>query len=120
MAGAYVVVAAGVESVSRVPLGSSRPATRGERTAARYPGGLVNQGVSAEFGAERWKLDREALDTFSAESHRRASVAIDAGDFDAEIIPVPLPGGREHARDETVRGATTAEGLADLRIFPHR
>ncbi|MET0197307.1 MAG: thiolase family protein [Rhodococcus fascians] len=115
MAGAYdVVIAAGVESMSRIPLGSSRPATRGERTAARYPDGLVNQGVSAELVATKWKFDRDQLDAFSAESHRRASEAISRGAFDAEIIPVPVGDG-EHTIDETVRPTTTVEGLGALR-----
>jgi acetyl-CoA acyltransferase len=115
LAGAYdVVIAAGVESMSRIPLGSSRPATRGERMAARYPEGLVGQGVSAELIASKWKLDREALDAYSAESHRRAAAAAAAGDFDAEVIPVPVPQG-EHTTDETVRAGITVEGLAALR-----
>jgi acetyl-CoA acyltransferase len=115
MAGGYdVVIAAGIESMSAVPLGSSRPASRGHRHAARYPGGLVNQGVSAELVAQRWKLDRPALDEYAAQSHQRAAATIAAGGFDDEIVPVPVEGGR-HAADETVRTGTTAEGLAGLR-----
>jgi acetyl-CoA acyltransferase len=115
IAGAYdVVIAAGVESMSRIPLGSSRPATRGERIEARYPDGLVHQGVSAELVASRWKLDRETLDAYAAASHRRASAAIAAGDFAAEIVPVPVADG-VHNIDETVRLGTTVESLARLR-----
>ena len=115
IAGGYdVVIAAGVESMSAVPLGSSRPASRGQRTAARYPAGLVNQGVSAELVAQRWKLDRDALDEYAAQSHRRAAQTIAAGGFDSEIVQVPVEGGM-HVSDETVRAATTAEGLAALR-----
>ncbi|MGQ0837546.1 thiolase family protein [Actinokineospora sp.] len=114
MAGAYdIVVAAGVESMSAVPIGSSRPTSRGTRTAARYPAGLVNQGVSAELVAQRWKLGRDELDAFAAESHRRAAAAWAAGDFAAEVVPVgEAP---ELTTDETVRAGTTADALAGLK-----
>ncbi|MFC5061801.1 thiolase family protein [Actinomycetospora atypica] len=115
IAGAYdVVVACGVESMSAVPIGSSRPTSRGERTARRYPEGLVNQGVSAELVAQRWKLGREDLDAYAAESHRRAAESWTSGFFDDEVVPVVSSIG-EHRTDETVRGTTTAEGLAGLR-----
>jgi acetyl-CoA acyltransferase len=115
IAGGYdIVIAAGIEMMSAVPIGSSRPASRGERTTARYPAGLVNQGVSAELVAQKWKLDREALDVFSAESHRRAAATAAAGGFDAEIVPVAVTGGL-HTTDQTVRPGTTTEGLAGLR-----
>ena len=113
-AGAYdVVIAAGVESMSAVPIGSSRPASRGERTALRYPEGLVHQGISAELVAQRWKLERETLDAYSAESHRRAAQAWESGAFDREVVT--LPDAPELRLDETVRPGTTAEGLAGLR-----
>jgi len=115
MAGGYdVVVAAGVEMMSAVPLGSSRPASTGERNAARYPDGLVHQGISAELVAERWKLTREELDAYSAESHRRAAATAATGGFAAEIVPVGTGAGQVMA-DETVRPGTTAAGLAGLR-----
>jgi acetyl-CoA acyltransferase len=76
----------------------------------RYPDGLVPQGISAELIAARWKLDREALDAFAAESHRRAAAATDSGLFAAEILPVG-----DHVVDETVRPSTTAAGLAQLK-----
>lgn len=115
LAGAYdVVVAGGIESMSAVPLGSSRPASRGQRTAVRYPEGLVNQGVSAELVAQRWKLDRDELDAYAAESHRRAAAAQDTGAFDREILGVPV-GSTNHLVDETVRAGTTAEKLAGLK-----
>ena len=121
-AGAYdIVIAAGVESMSRVPMGSNAGGqdTAGPEVAARFPEGLVSQGVSAELVASRWKLDRDALDAFSAESHRRAAAAIAAGSFDNEILPITVTGADgapvEHAVDETVRASTTAEGLAGLR-----
>ncbi len=116
MAGAYdIVIAAGVESMSRVPLGSSRT---GGSTApgirARYPDGLVNQGVSAELIAATWGFTREQLDAFSAESHRRAAEAWTRGDFASQVVPVPLPGPDEAAADETIRPGTTVEALAGL------
>ena len=115
MAGGYdIVVAAGVEMMSAVPLGSSRPASTGHRNAARYPDGLVHQGISAELVAQRWKLDREELDAYSAESHRRAAATTAAGGFGAEIVPVQTGTGAVTA-DETIRPGTTADGLATLR-----
>lgn len=122
MAGAYgVVIAAGVESMSRIPLGTSAIGqdTLGPGIAGRYPVGLVNQGVSAELIAARWHLEREVLDRFAAESHRRAAEATAAGLFAREIVPIGVVGadgsGVQHLADETVRPSTTAEGLAGLR-----
>lgn len=111
IAGAYdIVIAAGVEMMSAVPLGASRPESTGARMAERYPEGLVNQGVSAELVAQRWKLDREDLDAYAAESHRRAATTWADGGFAAEVVPVG-----DVATDETVRAGTTAEKLAGLR-----
>ena len=110
MTGQYdVVIAAGVESMSRIPLGSSTGGMNpyGTRIKQRYPEGLVNQGVSAELIAQQWGFSREQLDEFSARSHQLAVAARDA--FADEIIPV---GGM--LVDETVREATTVEGLAGL------
>jgi acetyl-CoA acyltransferase len=115
MAGAYdIVIAGGVESMSRVPLGSSgRSALSADGIRRRYPDGLVNQGVSAELIAERWDLSRERLDQYSAQSHARAAHAADAGWFDSQLVPVATESG-EITRDETIRSATTAESLAAL------
>jgi acetyl-CoA acyltransferase len=115
MAGAYdIVIAGGVESMSRVPLGSSgRSALSADGIRRRYPEGLVNQGVSAELIAERWDLSRERLDEYSAQSHARAAHAADAGWFDSQLVPVATESG-EVTRDETIRSATTAESLAAL------
>lgn len=111
IAGAYdIVIAAGVESMSRVPLGSSHQGgTLPAGIAARYPDGLVNQGVSAELIAARWGFDRGELDAFAAESHRRAADAEFRGFFDSQLLPVG-----DLAVDETIRPTTTAEGLAGL------
>lgn len=117
IAGAYdIVIAGGVESMSRVPLGSSRQGgSLAPGLAARYPEGLVNQGVSAELIADKWHLSREELDSFSAESHRRAADAWTHGRFDSQVLPVLAPGSSDAvAFDETVRPGTTAEGLAGL------
>lgn len=118
IAGAYdVVIACGIESMSRVPMGSSAQGADpfGPAVAARYPDGLVPQGISAELIAARWKLDREVLDEYSAQSHRRAAAAGSNGGFDQEIVPITLDDGTEHTVDETVRPATTPEGLAELK-----
>jgi acetyl-CoA acyltransferase len=82
---------------------------------ARYPEGLAHQGIGAELIAARWKLDREELDAFSARSHERAAAFASEGGFDNELVPVTLPDGSTHTVDETVRGNTTAEGLAGLK-----
>lgn len=117
IAGAYdIVIAAGVESMSRVPLGSSaHGGTASEGVARRYPDGLVNQGVSAELIAQRWGFGREELDAFSAESHRRAADAWTRGAFDSQVVPVLARAADAVAFDETVRAGTTVESLAGLK-----
>jgi acetyl-CoA acyltransferase len=128
MAGAYdLVIAGGVESMSRVPLGSSRQGgSPSHGLSGRYPAGLVNQGVSAELIAQRWGLSRDELDAFAAESHRRAADAWAERRFDGQLVPVPaggsaVPAGGSavpaggSAVDETVRAGTTVESLAGLR-----
>jgi acetyl-CoA acyltransferase len=115
MAGAYdIVIAGGVESMSRVPLGSSNAGrSRSPLLDERYPEGLVNQGVSAELIAQKWGLTRAELDEFSAQSHRRAADAWASGRFDSQVLPVPTAGGAV-TTDETVRAGTTAEALGGL------
>ncbi|MGI5200241.1 thiolase family protein [Spirillospora sp. CA-108201] len=116
-----VVVACGVEVMSRVPMGTSPMGrdTGGSRVAARYPEGLVGQGVSAELITKKWGFSRARLDEFSAESHARAVAATEAGLFADEIVPVPVTAADGsstlHTVDETMRASTTAEGLAGLR-----
>ncbi|WP_312676425.1 thiolase family protein [Microbacterium sp.] len=117
MAGQYdIVIAGGVESMSRVPLGIAASVAGSPFSPAlheRYPAGLVNQGVSAELIASRWDLSRETLDAFAAESHRRAADAAAQGRFASQLLPVPTDAG-EFAVDETVRPATTEAGLSGL------
>ncbi|MDQ1633433.1 MAG: acetyl-CoA acyltransferase, partial [Frankiaceae bacterium] len=123
IAGAYdIVVAGGVESMSRVPMWSNVPAgvdPFGPGIAARYPDGLVPQGISAELIAAKWGLTRRELDAFAAESHARAAAATTEGRFAAEILPLKVPnaegGLREVTADETIRPGTTVDTLAGLR-----
>ena len=114
LAGAYdVVIAAGVESMGRVPMGSSvLPGSNpfGLDMTARYPDGLVAQGISAELIAAKWNLSRSRLDEFSAQSHQKAARAGKDGLFDDELIPIA-----GLATDEIVRPDTTVETLAGLR-----
>jgi acetyl-CoA acyltransferase len=114
-----VVVAAGLESMSRVPMGSNLgPAGWGainEKIGERWP--IVPQGISAEVIAEEWGLTREQQDAYSLESHRRAIAAIDEGRFEREIVPIDLGGVGAavlFAVDETPRRDTSAEKLAGL------
>jgi acetyl-CoA acyltransferase len=110
-----VVVAAGVESMSRVPMGSNLPETFSEKLAARWE--LVPQGISAEVIADEWGFSREQLDELSLESHRRAVAAIDGGRFEREIVPVEVSNphaGTLFAVDETPRRDTSLEKLAAL------
>jgi len=113
MAGAYdVVVASGVESMSRIPMWTSRinQDPFGPRVADRYAPGLVSQGISAELIASRFKLSRRMLDEFSARSHDLAAAA----DFADEIVPITLADGSTFDADETVRPGTTADRLETL------
>src|SRR5579862_2623731 len=99
-----VAIAAGVENMSRLPIGSSY-SVGGQpfppELLERYP--LTHQGLSAEMLADQWKISREELDTFSLSSHQRAAAAQDAGYFDREIMPVSLADGSSFTRDEGVR-----------------
>jgi acetyl-CoA acetyltransferase family protein len=110
-----LVVSAGVEMMSRVPMGSNG-GDLSDRLLDRWD--IVPQGVSAEVIAEEWSFSREELDAFSLESHRRAIAAIDAGRFENEIVPVELTNphvGVLFAVDETPRRDTSAEALAALQ-----
>jgi acetyl-CoA acyltransferase len=111
---ADVVVSAGVEMMSRVPMGSNG-GDLSEKLTDRWQ--IVPQGISAEVIAEEWGLSREALDEYSLESHRRAVSAIDEGRFEREIVPVEVTNPHVGALvgvDETPRRDTSAEKLAAL------
>ena len=113
IAGAYdIVVAAGVESMSRVPMGSSSIGREslGVGFEERYPDGLVPQGISAELIAAKWGLSRTQLDEFSASSHRKAALATESGYFTKELATLP-----QLSVDEAIRPGTTVETLAGLR-----
>ncbi|WP_131737974.1 thiolase family protein [Actinomadura roseirufa] len=117
VAGHYdVVVAGGVESMSRVPMGSAAGdrSPLGELYAKRYGDGHPNQGLGAERIAREWSLDRGRLDAYAERSHRRAAEAIAAGAFDAQIVGIGTPGGVVRA-DEGVRPDCSVEALARLR-----
>lgn len=122
IAGAYdMVIASGIESMSRVPMGSQSLGKDffGSEVAARYPDGLVPQGISAELVAAKWNLSREQLDTFAAESHRRAAQAWAEGRFARDVTPIKAPNVNgelvEVTSDESVRPSTTVEVLAGLK-----
>jgi acetyl-CoA acetyltransferase family protein len=131
-----LVVSAGVEMMSRVPMGSNG-GDLSSRVTDHFQ--IVPQGISAELLADEWHLDRESLDAYSLESHRRAIAAIDGGRFEREIVPIELPEPRPgpvasnsllqaaggagaavaaptaFAVDEAPRRDTSAEALAALR-----
>src|ERR1700709_1761260 len=114
LAGSYdIVIAAGVESMSRVPMGTSvLPGSDpfGRAFAERYSEGLVPQGISAELIAAKWGLSRTELDEFSAASHEKAARATKEGFFDNELVPIA-----GLTTDEIIRPGTTVETLAGLR-----
>ena len=124
MAGQYdVVVAGGVESMSRVPLGAGRDLGRpygslvrrryaGDLTSGEFPGQDFNQGIGAERIARQWGFSRARLDEYSARSHERAAAAIDAGAFAGQVVAVP--GAAGFTVDEGLRRGTTVEKLATL------
>jgi acetyl-CoA acyltransferase len=114
-----VVVAGGVESMSRVPMGSSIGPTRvnpsGSGLQTVFNGVAPNQGTGAEMIAERWSQTRTQLDEYSIRSHEKAAAAIDEGRFTAQITPVKLDDGTVVDTDEGVRRGGTVEGLAKLK-----
>jgi len=117
MAGQYdLVVAGGVETMSRVPLGSHRTTGQpyGPAVLARYDGFEFNQGIGAEMIAERWGLGRAQLDEFASRSHAKAAAAIDDGVFDDHIVPIEVDG-TKFSVDEGLRRGTSVETLAKLK-----
>jgi acetyl-CoA acyltransferase len=129
IAGAYdVVVAAGVENMSMVPMGSATSAKEfgppgGPRYRNRYRDAegkqrLVPQGISAELIAAQWGISREEADAFSAESHARAARAVDEGRLDGQIVPITVPtddGDVEFGVDEGIRRGSSVESLGKLK-----
>ena len=117
---ADVVVAGGVESMSRVPMGSTygvegTGTPMGPTFLARYGGVFPNQGVGAEMIAEQWGFSRTQLDEFSLASHEKAAKAQADGAFDEEIAPVTTPDGTVVSADEGIRPGGTLEKLASLK-----
>jgi acetyl-CoA acyltransferase len=128
MAGAYdIVIASGVEAMTRTPMGSSVVRELGfpfgPRVMARYAptGGLVSQGIGAEMIADQWDLSREDLDAFSAESHRRAAQATAEGRFDRELVQIAVRDDEGNATDEImvadegIRPDSSVESLGNLK-----
>ncbi|BBX69155.1 thiolase family protein [Mycolicibacterium psychrotolerans] len=111
-----VVVAGGVEVMSRVPLGAARATGMpyGPKVLARYDDFSFNQGISAEMIAQRWGFPRSRLDEYSARSHELAAAAQDVGAFTDQIVPVATDGGVV-TDDEGIRRGTTVEKLAGLK-----
>jgi len=123
IAGAYdVVIAAGIESMTRVPMGASVADGKygfpfGPMMTGRYPD-LVPQGISAELISEKWGISREANDAFSVQSHKRAARATEEGRFEREILPVEITtddGAETMTRDEGIRPDSSVEKLATLK-----
>jgi acetyl-CoA acetyltransferase family protein len=115
-----VVVAAGVEHMTRVPMGSNLGdvgwGAVNPKIGDRWP--IVPQGISAEVIAEEWGLDRESLDEYSLESHRRAVAATEEGRFEREIVPIEVGAGGAvvlFGVDETPRADTSLEKMASLQ-----
>jgi len=124
ISGAYdVVIACGVEMMSRVPMGANAEHGPGKpfgpMMEERYHHGLVHQGISAELIAEKWSLDRDALDAYALESHRRAAQANGAGINAGHLMPVEVAdengGTRSFSVDEGIRPDTTLAKLGGLR-----
>jgi acetyl-CoA acyltransferase len=122
IAGHYdVVVAGGVESMSRTPMGASlanggRPFS--QAFLDRYDGAIPNQGIGAEMIAEQWGFDRTALDEFSLGSHEKAGAAQDSGAFDDQIVAIKVTDGPENSvvlKDEGIRRGTPMEKMAQLK-----
>jgi len=124
ISGAYdIAIGGGVESMSRVPMGSNTvngPGVPfGPRMIKRYDNGLVHQGISAELLAKKWEISREELDAFSLESHRRAARATAEGRFTSQILPIEVTNEDGTTsifdKDEGIRPDTSMEKLASLK-----
>jgi acetyl-CoA acyltransferase len=118
IAGQYdVVVAGGVESMTRVPMGSASQGGDpfGPQFLARYDDARPDQGIGAEMIAEQWGFSRTQLDEYSVASHEKAAAAQDDGRFDAQIAPVTTPDGTVVSKDEGIRRGSSVESLAGLK-----
>ena len=123
MAGANdVVIACGVESMTRVSMGASGKGPGqpfGPMMVKRYDNGLVHQGIGAEMIAKKWGVNREQMDAFSLESHRRAAQAIQEGRFKSQIVPITVKNEdgttSVFEQDEGVRFNGSMEGMAKLK-----
>ncbi len=125
MAGAYdIVIAAGVESMTRVPFWSNvpdRPQVYGPRFRERYhlgPEDWIDQGIAGELVADKWEITRTEMDALSLESHLRAARATEEGRFAEEIIPLRIvteDGEEVMTTDEGIRAGSSMEALAKLR-----
>ncbi|HYX52525.1 MAG TPA: thiolase family protein, partial [Candidatus Limnocylindrales bacterium] len=122
LAGSYdVAIACGVESMTRVPMGSAAAGPGkpyGPAMLRRYNATSFNQGISAEMMAEKWQLSRRSLDEYSLESHRRAARASEQCHFSKEVLPIEVSNGSSTStvkRDEGIRADTTLEKMATLK-----
>ncbi|GAC1299781.1 MAG: thiolase family protein [Ktedonobacteraceae bacterium] len=124
LSGAYdVVIAGGVEAMTRVPMGSSYmqgPGVPfGSLMQQRYDNGLVHQGISADLVAQKWEIGRAELDEFSLESHRRAARATTEGRFRSQVVPIAVKNEdgttSMFEQDEGIRTDTSLEKLASLK-----
>jgi len=123
ISGAYdIAIAGGVESMTRIPMGSNSQgpgAPFGPLMVERYNHGLVHQGISADLVAQKWEVTRAELDAFSLESHQRAARATAEGRFASQILPIPVKDEEGKTvlfeRDEGIRADTSLEKLASLK-----
>ena len=123
-----VVIAAGVESMTRVPMGSTGMFHAKEglgnykspRLEEKYPGIMFSQFMGAEMVAKKHGFSKDELDAYSLESHRRAAAATEAGRFTHEIVPLEIEtenGNEMHLTDEGIRGDATLEGIASVKLL---
>lgn len=123
-----VVIAAGVESMTRVPMGSTGALfaqaglgkAKSPRQEARYPGIQFSQFMGAEMIARKYGFSRDDLDRYSLESHRRAAAATDRGDFAEEIVALEIEtpdGPEQHIRDEGIRADATLESIGAVKLL---
>ncbi len=110
----HAFIAAGVESMSRVPMGGFNPMPN-PALADAYPQAYIGMGETAENLAKKFAITRMAQDTFAAASHQKAAAARAAGKLKDEIVPITLPDGSVVAEDGCIRADTTPEGLAALK-----